>query len=181
MMDFENPQPSTYDEMHPAITQLFSYQSMLCANENLNNNFIQNYRKKYLGPSMQLTTEEVLQTHPMTDAQINQKIVWNDIPGGNLNYFQSHRFFVVKGFLTCSQLQMVSNNVNNNNYNSNLNLYEYVDIQKEMGEFLPAEIQNIINNQSQFDVQDWLCKKMFARPMNQISGRNKNNKNAINS
>jgi len=46
-------------------------------------------------------------------------------------------------------------------------MFEYVDVKKEMGEFLPNEIESIIDNQRQFDVVDWLCKKMFARPMNQ--------------
>lgn len=75
---------------------------MFCANESLNKNYILDYRQKYLGQALTLTTEELVKIHPMTDQQLNQIVNWNAIPCGNLNYFQSHRFFVVKGFLTGS-------------------------------------------------------------------------------
>jgi hypothetical protein len=61
------------------------------------------------------------------------------------------------------------------NGNGIMNLYEHVDILKEMGEFIPNDIAAIVSNQTTFDVQDWLCKKMFARPMNQHNQRKRNN------
>jgi hypothetical protein len=54
---------------------------------------------------------------------------------------------VVKGFNTGPASKVLTSNVNNiTNGNSAQNLYEYVDIQREMGEFLPSEISAIINN-----------------------------------
>eukprot|EP00347_Sterkiella_histriomuscorum_P021409 403334075 len=179
LTDIENPQPATFDEMHPQISQMFSYQSMFSANESLNNNYILNYRKRYLGAAMNCTADEVMNAKQLNDLQMTQKTEWSEIPCSNLNYFATHRFFVLKGYLTCSKQQLIANTTNSNNCGS-MNMYEYVDVQREMGEFLPNDIQNIINNQSQFDVQDWLCKKMFARPMNQIISKKKGAGNGLN-
>jgi len=40
---------------------------MFCANETLNNNYILNYRKKYLGAAINQTTEDIMLTNPMND------------------------------------------------------------------------------------------------------------------
>lgn len=45
-----------------------------------------------------------------------------------------------KGFYTGGKQAQLLNNQNNVNGNGISNLYEYVDVQREMGEFLPSEI-----------------------------------------
>jgi hypothetical protein len=102
-----------------------------------------------------------------------ESIKWKDIAYGKLNYFTCHRFFMLRGF-NCSSLG-----------SQPLNLFDYVDVKKEMGEFIPNDIEALIDNQRQFNGIDWLCKKMFARPMNQLKQyknypNNNNNNNQQN-
>ena len=39
---------TSYEEIHPEIWQVWQFQSMLLANETLNNTYINDYRKKFL-------------------------------------------------------------------------------------------------------------------------------------
>lgn len=46
--------------------------------------------------------------------------------------------------------------------------YEYVDITKELADNVPYELASLIqaNQQSTFEIQDWICRRMFTRPQN---------------
>ena len=124
---------------------------MLGANETLNLSSIGLYRKQCLGKYLEIPIEELMTLKTIPHDNLHKSISWDSVPIPLLNYFTNHRFFVIKGF-ACGKQQILYNNPNNMNTNGTLNLYEYIDIQKEMGEFIPNEIAMIINNQSLFDV-----------------------------
>ena len=48
-----------------------------------------------------------------------------------------------------------------------LQAFEYIDIIKELADNVPTDLQNLIaTNQNSFEIQDWICRKMFTRPQN---------------
>ncbi len=83
-----------------------------------------------------------------------RRIEWQKLETQKLNYFKFHRLFVVKGF-QCSanpikdkaaetgpnnNNSIIVNNYSGNNNGNTQQLYEFVDIKREMGEFVPNDI-----------------------------------------
>jgi hypothetical protein len=44
------------------------------------------------------SVDEVMKIKPMSEAEMIKKISLADVPSNTVNYFSSHRFFIIKGF-----------------------------------------------------------------------------------
>jgi hypothetical protein len=116
---------------------------MLAANESLNHQYIEGYKKAFLGEVLDMTMDQVMEFKGANDNFAYQKSLWDDVPTPSMNYFMAHRFFVIKGFNYNSHLAAASHQQSPYKMNSN---FEMVDVMREMGEFIPNEINAIINN-----------------------------------